>query len=169
MPDLYQPEQQDSKCMHAWDISIQQCCFCCAGDSIPSTMDSSMNLGTQAGHSRSTTSAMTVSDQSTTTGFSDSLPVMHQRDTSDVSALSGLPSGEMPGPSGAYCLLFSVIPEPHRCTCHVLPVMHQPNMSDVSVLSGLSGEMPGPSGANSLFFLSSLSPIAVPIICWLPD
>ena len=121
-PDLQQPEQQNSKPIHAWDI-IQQCCICCAGDSTPSTMDSSMNLGTQAGHSRSTTSAMTVSDQSTTTGFSDSLPVMHLRDMSDVSALSGLPSGEMPGPSGAYCLLF----------------------------------------------LSSLSQISVPVICWLTD
>ena len=69
---------------------------------MPSTVGSSMSNSNQAGHSRSTTSAMTVSDQSTTTGFSDSQPVMqHQRETSDISTLSGVPSGEMPGRPGA--------------------------------------------------------------------
>ena len=48
---------------------------------------------------------MTVSDQSTTTGFSDSQPVIqHQRETSDNSTLSGVPSGEMPGRPGAHAL-----------------------------------------------------------------
>jgi len=61
-----------------------------------------MSYSKQPGHSRSTTSAMTISDQSTTTGFSDSLPVMHQRDISDTSALRGVPSGEMPGRAGAH-------------------------------------------------------------------
>lgn len=45
---------------------------------------------------------MTVSDQSTTTGFGDSQPVMQsQRQMSDNSTLSGVPSGEMPGRTGA--------------------------------------------------------------------
>ena len=57
--------------------------------------------GGQPGHSRSTTSAMTISDQSTTTGFSDSMPVLHQREISDASAMSGLVSGDMPGLAGA--------------------------------------------------------------------
>lgn len=43
---------------------------------------------------------MTVSDQSTTTGFSESLPTV-QHQTSDNSALSGVPSGEAPGRTGA--------------------------------------------------------------------
>ena len=71
------------------------------GDSIPSTVGSSMSTSNKPGHSRSTTSAMTVSDQSTTTGFSDAAPVMQsQRQMSGQSTLSGVPSGEMPGRPG---------------------------------------------------------------------
>ena len=64
-------------------------------------MSTSKTTGGQPGHSRSTTSAMTISDQSTTTGFSDSMPVLHQREISDASAMSGLVSGDMPGLAGA--------------------------------------------------------------------
>ena len=78
-----------------WVILTVVCLW--PGDSLPST--SSMSYSKQPGHSRSTTSAMTVSDMSTTTGFSDTQPVMQQQ-PSDSSALSGVPSGEVPGRTG---------------------------------------------------------------------
>ena len=98
------------------EISLTGCC-CWAGDSIPSTVGSSMSTSNQPGHSRSTTSAMTVSDQSTTTGFSDSQPVMqHQREMSDISTLSGVPSGEMPGRTGASALFPQVTSVVLKCS-----------------------------------------------------
>ncbi|CAK0784210.1 hypothetical protein CVIRNUC_007414 [Coccomyxa viridis] len=66
-----------------------------------SGMSTSKTTGGQPGHSRSTTSAMTISDQSTTTGFGDSMPVLHQREISEASAMSGLASMDMPGPAGS--------------------------------------------------------------------
>lgn len=62
---------------------------------------------------------MTISDQSMGTGFSESLPVMHQRDISDTSAMSGLPSGEMPGHAGQTTVPFVSCAHPQHkgCSC----------------------------------------------------
>ena len=90
-----------------------------AGDS---GMSTSKTTGGQPGHSRSTTSAMTISDQSTTTGFGDSMPVLHQREISEASAMSGLASMDMPGPAGAYLSIFNTALAEKLRPFHVVPV-----------------------------------------------